>query len=74
MLAQYIAKHKVPFDTYMMERIEKEPIPKTLKESMLYSLSVGGKRLRPILLFAVLDTLGLNPTQGYQIASALEMI
>lgn len=74
MLAQYIAKHKVPFDTYMMGLIENETIPVHLKESMLYSLSVGGKRLRPILLFAVLDTLGLNPKQGYQIASALEMI
>ena len=60
MLAQYIAKHKTPFDAYMMSLIEGEAIPNQLKESMLYSLSVGGKRLRPILLFAVLDTLGLG--------------
>ena len=74
MLAQYIAKHKTPFDAYMMSLIEGEAIPNQLKESMLYSLSVGGKRLRPILLFAVLDTLGLEATCGYQTASALEMI
>lgn len=74
MLAQYIAKHKTPFDAYMLNLIESEDIPMLLKESMLYSLSVGGKRLRPILLFAVLDTLGLEATCGYQTASALEMI
>ncbi len=74
MLAQYMAKHKTPFDTYMMGLIEGEAIPTHLKESMVYSLSVGGKRLRPILLFAVLDTFGVNPIRGYQTASALEMI
>ncbi len=74
MLRQYIKTHKEPFDSYMMELIEKELIPKTLKQSMLYSLSVGGKRLRPIILFAVLETLGLDATKGYSTAAALEMI
>lgn len=74
MLAQYIAKHKTPFETYMLSLIQREQIPAHLKESMLYSLSVGGKRLRPILLFAVLETLGVDPKKGYQTASALEMI
>ena len=74
MLAQYIAKHKTPFEAYLLELIQNESIPDQLKESMIYSLSVGGKRLRPILLFAVLETLGLDPKKGYQTASALEMI
>ncbi len=74
MLAQYIAKHKMSFETYLLNLIQREPIPAHLKESMLYSLSVGGKRLRPILLFAVLETLGLDPKKGYQTASAVEMI
>ena len=64
MLAQYIAKHKTPFETYMLSLIQREQIPAHLKESMLYSLSVGGKRLRPILLFAVLETLGVDPKKG----------
>ena len=58
----------------MMGLIEKENIPNELKESMLYSLSVGGKRLRPIILFAVLETLGLDAKKGYPTAAALEMI
>ena len=74
MLQQYINSHRESFNAYMMGLIEKENIPNELKESMLYSLSVGGKRLRPIILFAVLETLGLDAKKGYPTASALEMI
>ena len=74
MLQQYINSHRESFNAYMMGLIEKENIPNELKESMLYSLSVGGKRLRPIILFAVLETLGLDAKKGYPTAAALEMI
>ena len=33
-------------------------IPEKLFEAMDYSLSAGGKRLRPVLLLAACDTLG----------------
>lgn len=66
MLSTYIETNKKPFEKVMFDLIESEPIPSELKESMLYSLKVGGKRLRPILLFAVLESFNLAPQKGYQ--------
>ena len=74
MLSAYIAKHKQPFDEVMLQLIQEEDIPTELKQSMLYSLSVGGKRLRPLLVFAVLEAFGHHPKKGYKVAAALEMI
>ena len=74
MLSTYIETNKKPFEKVMFDLIESEPIPSELKESMLYSLKVGGKRLRPILLFAVLESFNLAPQKGYHVAAALEMI
>lgn len=74
MISTYIQQHKVPFETKMFELIESQNIPASLKESMLYSLKVGGKRLRPLLLFSVLDAFHQSPKIGYQVAAALEMI
>lgn len=74
MISTYIQQHKVPFETKMFELIESQNIPASLKESMLYSLKVGGKRLRPLLLFSVLDAFHQSPNIGYQVAAALEMI
>ena len=46
-----------------------------LKESMLYSINAGGKRIRPLLVLATVEFFGhrLNK-QVYQVAAALEMV
>ena len=49
-------------------------IPEKLFEAMDYSLSAGGKRLRPVLLLAACDTLGGNLDEALPFACALEMI
>lgn len=49
-------------------------IPKVLHESMLYSLQTGGKRLRPLLVFVILQAYGKDPLIGIEVASAIEMI
>ena len=49
-------------------------IPETLFEAMDYSLSAGGKRLRPVLLLAACDTLGGSLDEALPFACALEMI
>lgn len=49
-------------------------IPPLLHEAMDYSLSAGGKRLRPVLLLAACDTLGGDLTDALPFACALEMI
>ena len=45
-----------------------------VKESMLYSLTAGGKRIRPNLLFAVLKGYGSDESCGAPFAAAIEMI
>ncbi|MBS4751063.1 polyprenyl synthetase family protein [Carnobacteriaceae bacterium zg-ZUI78] len=45
-----------------------------LKEAMHYSLTNGGKRVRPMLLLATIQALGKDVSKGYPIALALEYI
>ncbi len=49
-------------------------IPEKLFEAMDYSLSAGGKRLRPVLLLAACETLGGDAEMALPFACALEMI
>ena len=46
----------------------------TTKSAMLYSLTAGGKRIRPHLLYTVLKGYNVNPEIGNPFACALEMI
>ncbi|API89955.1 hypothetical protein BKP56_12100 [Marinilactibacillus sp. 15R] len=45
-----------------------------IEEAMSYSLTAGGKRLRPMLLLAVIKAYGKDLVQGYPAAAALEYI
>lgn len=45
-----------------------------LEDSMKYSLTAGGKRLRPVLLMSAADAVGANGADFVQVACALEMI
>ena len=45
-----------------------------LRESMVYSLRVGGKRLRPVLLLASCELAGGDPVQALPYAASLEYI
>ena len=49
-------------------------IPEQLFEAMDYSLSAGGKRLRPVLLLAACEILGGDVNDALPFACALEMI
>lgn len=46
----------------------------TTRSAMLYSLTAGGKRIRPHLLYTVLKGYSVNPEIGNPFACALEMI
>lgn len=48
--------------------------PGQLKESMVYSLNTGGKRIRPMLLLATLKALNVDIQSGLNTAIALEYI
>lgn len=45
-----------------------------LFESMQYSLSAGGKRIRPLFVLTTIDSLGGNAEDGLHFSVALEMI
>ena len=49
-------------------------IPVKLREAMSYSLMAGGKRMRPILLLAVVEALGGREEAAMPIACAVEII
>ncbi|MBM6617343.1 polyprenyl synthetase family protein [Bacillus sp. RD4P76] len=48
--------------------------PSNLLDAMNYSLQAGGKRIRPLLLFATLSAFNKNPKLGLPVATAIEMI
>lgn len=48
--------------------------PQILNDSLLYSLTLGGKRLRPVLTFAVGDMLGVESKKLENFALATELI
>ncbi|GAB7386837.1 (2E,6E)-farnesyl diphosphate synthase [Bacillaceae bacterium] len=49
-------------------------VPSALREAMEYSLFSGGKRLRPILVLATIESLGEDYRLGLPAACAVEMI
>ncbi len=49
-------------------------IPKNLKEPMKYAILDGGKRVRPVLLFATAEMLGINLDEVKEFAVAIECI
>jgi len=53
---------------------ETDPFADVLKEAMVYSLTVGGKRLRPVLLLAACDAFGGDIEQALPYAVSLEYI
>ncbi|WP_114570328.1 polyprenyl synthetase family protein [Exiguobacterium flavidum] len=54
--------------------IERLDAPERLRDAMRYSLEAGGKRVRPALIYAVLDAYGVERAKGDEVAAALEMI
>jgi geranylgeranyl diphosphate synthase, type II len=66
--------HKALLEEELRTSISKLDAPSIIKESMLYSLEAGGKRIRPLLLFATLTAFGHDTKKGLQAAAAIEMI
>ncbi|WP_338470212.1 polyprenyl synthetase family protein [Niallia sp. XMNu-256] len=73
-LDTFSTEYKELIEKQFRESIEGLKAPNILKESMLYSLEAGGKRIRPLLLFATIDALQKDPVTGLHAAAAIEMI
>lgn len=61
------------FEEYLLSHID-EQSGTNLEASMNYSLAAQGKRLRPLLLLAVIESFNKPVKVGYPAAAALEMI
>ena len=67
-------KYKEIIENQFRRSVEGLQAPNVLKEAMLYSLEAGGKRIRPLLLFATIDAFQKDPEIGLHAAAAIEMI
>lgn len=72
-IEQYIEAGKQTIEQKMEQYVTGD-IPENLYQSMAYSLFAGGKRLRPILLFASFQSYCDQIEKTYRTATALEMI
>nr|WP_263313200.1 farnesyl diphosphate synthase [Mammaliicoccus sp. Marseille-Q6498] len=71
---QIMNKYVVKFNE-SLEKTQLNPVVDTqLETSMRYSLSAGGKRIRPVLLLMTLSMLNTDINKGMETAKALEMI
>ena len=73
-LLDYIDNYKEKIEKEYQRYLKKLDIPTQLKESMLYSLEAGGKRLRPVLLLASYEVYDHDIQKVLSSAIALEMI
>ncbi|WP_338750014.1 polyprenyl synthetase family protein [Bacillus sp. FJAT-52991] len=73
-LSQFIDVYKAELETKLQTIITTIAAPDILIQAMDYSLQAGGKRIRPMLLFATMSAFRKNPLMGMEAAAALEMI
>lgn len=73
-LHSYLEEKTLYIEKHLPDLLEREGVPGSLYESMAYSLMAGGKRLRPMLVLAVLEALDKPLERGIPYAAALEMI
>ncbi|WP_457754876.1 polyprenyl synthetase family protein [Thermovibrio ammonificans] len=74
-LKAYLKERKALIDSALLTYLPPEPeFGKKLYEAVKYSLTVGGKRLRPILCLAGCEIVGGNRNDALTPACAIEMI
>ena len=71
--AAYYDGHKKLVENFLEARMAKKGISK-IDDAMAYSLLAGGKRIRPILLMATAEALGVKGYNFLAVACGLEMI
>jgi len=62
-LKEYINVKREAVDSFFQTYFKEQRKPAVLRESMLYSLFAGGKRIRPILALASYEACGGNPAE-----------
>jgi|SRR5208283_4719505 len=70
----YIKEKKALVDGFLERYFSRTLVPETLKQSMTYSLSAGGKRIRPVLCLAAYEACGGNSNEVVPYAVAFELV
>ena len=70
---KYYSDRQKLVNNFLEKRMQKKGISR-VDEAMEYSLFAGGKRIRPILLMATADAVGVNGYNFLPVAAGLEMI
>lgn len=73
-LKAYLEGHRATIDIALKEYIERFCLSDRMLEPVLYAVSAGGKRVRPILCLAACEAVGGETDKAMAVACALEMI
>lgn len=73
-LESFISANKARIDEVLPQTVQNLSMPAALKESMLYSIEAGGKRVRPLLLLAAFQSYQESRDNVVQAACAVELI
>ena len=73
-LKSFIDENIQSIESELISLVEKIQAPAHLKESMLYSLKAGGKRVRPLYVLAVAKSYGIDLKDALTVGAAVEMI
>lgn len=74
-LQQYLTARRTAIDTALLASLPSPPsCPSAVADAMRYSVSAGGKRLRPILCLASAEAVGGDWRQAMPAACAIEFI
>lgn len=74
-LEKYLSARAAYIENRLAKRIAAMPeTPPVLQDAMAYSLSAGGKRLRPALVLAAAEAFGLKQADAEPAACAIEMV
>lgn len=74
MNSNYFTEHIKKIDERLLTLVSEFTVSQTLQESIVYSITAGGKRLRPLIVLLMLDDLGQDYNTSIDIACAIEMI
>ncbi|RRJ83607.1 (2E,6E)-farnesyl diphosphate synthase [Aestuariirhabdus litorea] len=74
-IQRYLEISQQRVDRHLQQLLASAPVgAERLREAMAYSLFNGGKRVRPMLVFASCEALGGDPEQALPAAAAVELI
>ncbi|MDE5880078.1 MAG: polyprenyl synthetase family protein, partial [Desulfovibrio sp.] len=73
-MKELLKRRGVAVELWLATCLDDREMPPRLRESMLYSLQAGGKRLRPVLCITCAELCGLEELKVLPFAGAIEMI